>query len=96
MLETYTNQNNLSNIKHYSDDGFSGTDWNRPDFLKLQEDIEKDKIGIVLVKDMLRVGRDHLRVGLFIEKLQEKAIRFAAVAEGIDTLIRYRRFYAFA
>ena len=85
MLETYATQNNLSNIKHYSDDGFSGTDWDRPNFLKLQEDIERDKISTVLVKDMSRVGRDHLRVGLFIEKLQEKDIRFAAAAEGIDT-----------
>ena len=85
MLETYATQNNLDNIEHYSDDGYSGTNWDRPDFLRLQEDIENDKIDLILVKDMSRVGRDHLRVGLFLEDLQEKDIRLIAVAEGIDT-----------
>lgn len=87
MLETYAHAHNLGNIKHYSDDGVSGTRWgeDRPSFFQLVEDVEKNEIDVVLVKDMSRVGRDLIRVSLFLEELAEKDIRLVAVAEGIDT-----------
>ena len=63
----------------------SGTRWDRPGFVRILEDISESNVGQVLIKDMSRLGRDHLRVGLFLEELREKNVRLIAVAEGIDT-----------
>jgi len=84
-LEDYAHKNGLTNIIHLVDDGWSGTRWDRPDFLKMMELIESGKVAQICIKDMSRLGRDHLRVGLFLEQLRDNGIRLVAVAENIDT-----------
>ena len=63
MLTRYARERNFPNVSVYSDDGWSGTNFERPDWKRLISDIEAGKVGIVLVKDLSRVGRDYLRVG---------------------------------
>jgi DNA invertase Pin-like site-specific DNA recombinase len=85
MLEDYAKRNGFANVVHFSDDGWSGTRWDRPDFLKLMDAIDAGEIAAIIVKDMSRIGRDYLRVGLLMEKLREKDVRLIAVSDGIDT-----------
>lgn len=84
-LEEYATRNGFTNVVHRTDDGWSGTRWDRPGFLQLMDDIGRGDVGQILIKDMSRLGRDHLRVGLFLEQLREQGVRLIAVAEGIDT-----------
>lgn len=84
-LEEYAVRNGITNFVHRTDDGWSGTRWDRPGFLQMMSDIERGGVGQILIKDMSRLGRDHLRVGLFLEQLREMGVRLIAVAEGIDT-----------
>jgi len=86
MLESYAAQNGFSNVAHFSDDGFSGKNFDRPDWKRLIAEIEKDNIGIVIVKDMSRVGRDYLQTGYYTEVFfREKGIRFIAISNNIDS-----------
>ena len=66
-LKRYANQNKYENIKFYIDDGHSGTNFERPGFISLKEDIENGQIGIVITKDLSRLGRDYLTTGYYIE-----------------------------
>lgn len=84
-LEEYALRSGFKNLVHRTDDGWSGTRWDRPGFLQMTEDISRGSVGQILIKDMSRLGRDHLRVGLFLEQLREMNVRLIAVAEGIDT-----------
>jgi Site-specific recombinases, DNA invertase Pin homologs len=84
-LEEYATRNGFTNLVHMSDDGWSGTRWDRPAFLRMMDEIERGNVGAILIKDMSRLGRDHLRVGLFLEQLREMGVRLIAVAEAIDT-----------
>ena len=84
-LEEYALRSGFKNLIHRTDDGWSGTRWDRPGFLQMTEDIARGSVGQILIKDMSRLGRDHLRVGLFLEQLREMNVRLIAVAEGIDT-----------
>jgi len=85
FLEDYAVKNGLTNFVHITDDGWSGTRWDRPGFLKMMEKVDSGVVGQICIKDMSRLGRDHLRVGLFLEQLREQEVRLLAVAEGIDT-----------
>lgn len=86
MLEKYAAQNGFSNIVHFSDDGFSGGNFERPDWKKLIEEIEKGNVATVISKDMSRVGRDYLQTGFYTEVFfREKGVRFIAVANNIDS-----------
>ncbi|MDR1496501.1 MAG: recombinase family protein, partial [Clostridiales Family XIII bacterium] len=85
LLEDYAGRNGLPNPTHFSDDGWSGTRWDRPDFLKLMDEIDAGRVAVLVVKDISRIGRDHLRVGLFMEKLRENNVRFVGVSDGVDT-----------
>ena len=67
MLEDYAIKQGFTNICHYTDDGWSGTRFDRPGFVKMMDDIETGSVGIVLCKDTSRLGRDHIRVGLFMD-----------------------------
>ena len=69
MLETYAEQNGYTNYAHYTDDGYSGGNFDRPDWKRLIDDIQADKIGTVIAKDMSRVGRDYLQTGFYTEVL---------------------------
>lgn len=84
-LEEYATRNGFTNLIHRTDDGWSGTRWDRPGFLKMMNDVESENVSAILIKDMPRLGRDHLRVGLFLEQLRDKGVRLIAVAENIDT-----------
>ena len=84
-LEDYAYKNGITNILHLVDDGWSGTRWDRPAFLQMMEMIESKNVSQICIKDMSRLGRDHLRVGLFLEQLRDSNIRLVAVAENIDT-----------
>lgn len=84
-LEEYALRNGFTNFVHRTDDGWSGTRWDRPGFLQMMDDIEHGSVGQILIKDMSRLGRDHLRVGLLLEQLRDMGVRLLAVAEGIDT-----------
>ena len=88
MLEKYAAQNGFSNVVHFSDDGFSGGNFDRPDWKKLIEEIENGNVATVISKDMSRVGRDYLQTGFYTEVFfREKGVRFIAVSINIFSLI---------
>ena len=67
ILEAYAKQNGFSNLKWYTDDGYSGANFQRPGFQSMLADIEAGLVGTVIVKDMSRLGRNYLQVGMYIE-----------------------------
>ncbi len=86
LLTKYASNNNLNNLVYYTDDGYSGTNFNRPDFKKMIADIEMGLIGTVIVKDMSRLGREYLQVGYYTETFfPDHDIRFIAVNDGVDS-----------
>ena len=79
-------QNNWTLVEVYSDDGYTGTNFNRPDFIRLKKDIELGKINLVITKDLSRLGRDYIETGYYLEKyFPKKRVRYLAVNDGIDT-----------
>ena len=85
-LEDYAKNRGLRNIRHFSDDGYSGTNFNRPAFNALLEEIKAGNVGTVLVKDMSRFGRNYLQVGFYTEVLfPDKGVRFIAINNNIDS-----------
>ena len=86
ILSAYANKHGFSNIKFYVDDGFSGTNFNRPDFQKMLEDVKGGIIGTIIVKDMSRFGRDYIMVGYYTEiMLPQSDVRFIAVNDNVDS-----------
>ena len=86
MLEEYAEKNGYPNCRHYTDDGWSGGNFERPAWKQLLAGIEAGEIDAVLVKDMSRVGRDYLQVGFYTEVLfRQHGIHFIAIANGIDS-----------
>ena len=86
MLESYAAQRGFTNISHYTDDGWSGANFERPSWKQLVADIEAGKIGCVIAKDMSRVGRDYLQTGFYTEVLfQQHGVRFIAISNGVDS-----------
>lgn len=85
-LEDYAKKNGYGNLRHYTDDGYSGTNFKRPGFQELLADIEEDRIGTLIVKDMSRLGRNYLEVGFYTEMLfPKKRVRFIAVNSNVDS-----------
>lgn len=85
-LEEFAKKNRFGNIRHYTDDGYSGTNFKRPGFQAMLNDIEAGRIGIVIVKDMSRLGRNYLQVGFYTDILfPKKDIRFIAVNSNVDS-----------
>lgn len=85
-LEDYAVQHGFGNIQHFSDDGYSGTNFNRPAFNFLLTEIEAGRVGTVIVKDMSRFGRNYLQVGFYTEMMfPKKNVRFIAVNNGVDS-----------
>lgn len=86
LLRNYVKNNNFNLVKEYVDDGFSGTDFERPGFKSLLEDINNKKINCVIVKDLSRLGRDHIMTGYYIETFfPENNIRFISILESFDS-----------
>jgi len=85
-LETYAAQQGYENIVHYTDDGYSGGNFERPSWKRLIADIESGKVALVLTKDMSRIGRDYLQTGFYTEVLFRKfGVRFIAIGNSIDS-----------
>jgi len=86
MLEDFAAKNNFTNIRHFTDDGVSGTTFDRKGFQSMIAEIEAGNIGTVICKDMSRIGRDYLQTGFYTEILfPQKGVRFIAVSNGIDS-----------
>ncbi len=89
MLEAYAAQHGFTNCVHYTDDGWSGGNFDRPDWKRMIADIEAGKVGCVIAKDMSRIGRNYLQTGFYTEVLfREKGVRFIAVSNGVDSANR--------
>ena len=87
MLKQYAESNSIAIYDYYVDDGFSGTNFERPSFKKMITDIENGKINCVITKDLSRLGRNYLQSGAYIEMyFPQKNIRYIAITDGIDTL----------
>ena len=87
FLKNYAQKQNLTIYKTYIDDGYTGTNFDRPGFKNLISDIENKKIDTVITKDLSRLGRDYIDTGYYIEKyFPMKKIRYIAVNDGIDTI----------
>ena len=85
-LESYAEQHGYTNIVHYTDDGWSGGNFDRPDWKRLIRDIEAGLVGTVLVKDMSRVGRNYLQTGFYTEiYFREHDVHFIAIANNVDS-----------
>lgn len=86
MLRKYAEQNNFRIVDEYIDDGYSGTNFERPNFKRMVDDIENGKINCVVVKDLSRFGRNYLQVGMYTEMLfPQKNVRFIAVDNNVDS-----------
>ena len=84
FLEDYARANGFKNIQHFSDDGYSGTNFERPAFKQLLEEIEAGNVDTIIVKDMSRFGRDYLMVGFYTDIMfPEHDIHFIAVGSGL-------------
>jgi len=86
MLENYARQNGFTNIVHYTDDGYSGGNFERPAWKQMIDDIQSGKVGCVITKDMSRIGREYLQTGFYTEVLfRQQGVRFIAVSNGVDS-----------
>ena len=86
FLANYARNNSFLNIRHYTDDGFTGRNFNRPGFNALLEDVEAGKIGVIIVKDMSRFGRNYLQTRFYTEILfPKKQVRFISVTNNVDS-----------
>ncbi|MCC8080305.1 MAG: recombinase family protein [Oscillospiraceae bacterium] len=86
ILRKYAQEQGFGNIREYVDDGWSGANFQRPGFQELLKDIEAGQVGVLLSKDMSRIGRDYLKVGFYTEIMfPENGVRFIAVNDGVDS-----------
>ncbi len=88
LLYQYVTENDYIVVDEYVDDGFSGTNFDRPAFIRMMNDIKTGKINMIITKDMSRLGRDYIGTGELIEKyFPNNNIRYIAINDGIDTFI---------
>ena len=86
ILLKYAKENGFTNPQFYADDGFSGTNFDRPDFQRMKADIEDGKVSTVIVKDLSRLGREYLQTGYYTEIFfPQRDVRFIAVHDNVDT-----------
>ena len=86
ILSAYAEKRGFGNARFYVDDGYSGTNFNRPDFLRMMDDVNNGLVGTIIVKDMSRFGRDYILVGYYTEiMLPQMDIRFIAVNDNVDS-----------
>ena len=95
ILEEYASKNNLTNIIHFTDDGISGTQFDRPGFMEMMNGVNTGNISCIIVKDMSRLGRDYLKVGQCMEILRQKGIRLIAINDNVDSFYREDDFTPF-
>ena len=88
ILELYAKEQGLFPFVHYSDDGYSGTNFNRPAFQRMIADIEKGEIGCVITKDLSRLGRNYIQTGYYIEDyFPRHNVRYIAMNDAVDTTL---------
>ena len=86
ILQKYAEDHGFRNIEYYIDDGYSGANFNRPDFKRMMSDIESGKVATVIVKDQSRLGRDYLQTGMLMEiTFPQYDVRFIAINDGVDS-----------
>ncbi len=86
ILKKYADDNGFTNTEYFVDDGWSGTNFDRPDFTRLISEVDAGRVGTVIVKDMSRLGRDYLKVGYYTEiAFPEAEVRFIAINNGLDS-----------
>jgi len=86
ILESYARTHGFTNLRYYTDDGFSGVNFQRPGFQEMLADIEAGKVATVIVKDMSRLGRNYLQVGFYTDILfPQKGVRFIAINDNVDS-----------
>jgi len=86
ILKKYAKEQGFQNIQFFVDDGFSGANFNRPEWQHMIAMVESDQIGVLLAKDMSRIGRNYLEVGFYTEILFPKHnVRFIAINSGVDS-----------
>lgn len=86
ILQKYAEDNGFTNLQFFVDDGYSGTNFNHPDWIRLMALVDDGQVGTIIVKDMSRLGRDYLQVGMYTEvKFPNADIRFIAVNNGVDS-----------
>ena len=86
MLEDFARRTGLPNPTHFTDDGVSGTRFDRPGFLAMMEEVEAGRVEAIVIKDMSRLGRDYLKVGQVMEILRQRGVRLIAINDGVDSL----------
>ena len=86
FLEDYAKQNQLVNVKHYIDDDESGRFFDRSGYAQMMEDVESGKVGVCVMKDLTRWGRNYLEVGNAMETFRRNNVRFVAINHGVDSL----------
>ena len=85
MLEEFAARQGFTNIVHFTDDGISGTCFDRPGFLALMREVEAGNVEYLCLKDMSRMGRDYLKVGQIMEILRQRGVRLIAINDGVDS-----------
>jgi len=95
ILERYAQKNGFKNVRHFTDDGISGTRFDRPGLNEMLREIEAGKVSTVIIKDLSGAGRDYLRVGLFMETLRENGVHLIATEDGVDSVKGYDDFIPF-
>lgn len=86
LLEQYCKDHKITNYNFYCDDGCSGTNFNRPSFKKMIDDIGNGKIDLVIVKDLSRFGRNYVETGMYVQQFTERNVRFIAADDNYDSL----------
>jgi len=87
ILKKFADDQGFGNTMYFVDDGYSGTNFNRPDWQRLNGMIDEGRIGTIIVKDMSRLGRDYLQVGMYTEIVfPNNDIRFIAINNGVDSI----------
>ncbi len=85
MLEDFARRNGFPRFRHFTDDGVSGTRFDRPGFMAMMEEVEDGGVEAIIVKDMSRLGRDYLKVGQVMEILRQRGVRLIAINDNVDT-----------
>ena len=88
ILKSYANDKNIKIYDEYVDDGYSGTNFNRPSFKRMIQDVEDKKVNMVITKSLSRLGRDYIETGKYIETyFPEHGVRYVAILDDVDTFL---------
>jgi len=86
ILEDFAKKNDFTNIRHYLDDGTTGVHFERDGWKQLIAEVEAGNVANCVIKDMTRIGRDYLQVGMYMEMFRKQGVRFIAIGHNIDSI----------